>query len=156
MALKSENKEIMGDTYVVTQFQATKALRVLTELGRFVGPSLGMLADIEDMKSLKEMKFPPDLISKAISALVDRADADSVEALIRDLASSTQVQVGSKDKLQNLPNIFEMHFAGSSLPNMFEWLKFALEVHFSDFFGYLAGRGRPESKDEALLQSLAG
>lgn len=133
MALASETREVKGDVYTVTQFKATKALRVLTELGRLVGPSVGLLVDDSEGVSFED----PDLISKAVAALAERADADTVEKLVRTLSESTQVQVGGQGALLQLPAIFDTHFAGSDLPNLFAWLKFALEVHFGGFFDSL-------------------
>ena len=154
MALSSGSKVIRGDEYIVTQFKATKALRVLTELGRIVGPSLALLAT--DSKSGDPEDISQDVVSLALEALVQRADVDVVDRLIKTLAESTQVQIEGQNKRSKLPDVFDIHFAGADLPKLFEWLRFALEVHFADFFDYLVGSGQGVLKSVVTPDQKAG
>lgn len=142
MGLTSVDKTIQGDVYTVTQFKASKAVRVLVELGRLAGPSLALL--VGDEKSGEG-----DALAAAVGVLVERMDGNNVEALINDLAASTMVQVGAQGPLIKLPTVYELHFAGSGLTKLFEWLRFALEVHFSDFLDYLVASGQDVLKGVA-------
>ena len=154
MALESKSKEIKGDTYTVAQFKASKALRTLVELSKIAGPSIAILVE-DDKKGDKKAPLSKDLIGKAMVALTDRLDTSSVESLVNTMAASTTIQVGNAGKPQALLGVWELHFAGSDLPKLFEWLRFALEVHFKDFFDYLAESGRAALDAEEALTEKA-
>lgn len=142
--LKTESREIMGEEYTVTQYPGTKAMRMAVELGRIVGPAIAVMVDggNQEAKSITDVKLPPNLLEKAVTILVDRLDADSAERLVKDLARSTRIRQKGGEQAVALFDVFEMQFAGSGLVKLFEWLRFALEVHFKDFLSYLAASGR--------------
>lgn len=151
MGLKTEDREIAGSVYRVSQLKATKALGLLTELAKMLGPTLGILADAAgnekgklDLASIGNIKVGGDVFGRAVGALVERIDSARVQTLIKELAAVTEVAPEGSDKFLPLPGVFELHFAGR-MGGLFKWLKFALEVQFSDFLSSLAEHGPQES-----------
>lgn len=142
--LETSSKEIgsRGFTYHVTQLPSKKARNTLVRLVRIFGPVLGRL--VEGYQGTKGKKA-------TAAAVLDAVDGASVSSALSELAArlteaeldhactvfgeyteiSSDEDPESRKKLTTQAQ--ELHFAGNTA-ELFEWLGFALEVNFSDFF----------------------
>lgn len=130
---KTETRVIDGVEYRVTQFGALEGRKVLLRLLKAVGP---LFAAFAELKGEGEGKLK-DAIPHLDSALNGLKEED-LEYLCDVFARCTEVKLNGK--WPNLPDVFDLHFTGKYI-SMFAWLKFCVEVNFSDFF-QLATRKR--------------
>jgi hypothetical protein len=134
--------EIKGMTYTVAPLGPSATLDLLADLTKMIAPGLAPIfatgrsmnellnSDTEDLKA--------DFIGEAIKAFAQGIDKTVIKRSIATLADVTTVQV-AEDKAPNLGKIYEMHFKSvHGLPELFSWIKFALEVQYGDFFGAVA------------------
>jgi hypothetical protein len=142
--IEAREAEIKGFRYQVTQLPASKGFRMLAELSRIVGPSMGILADATGgkLRDLGNVKVGSDAFGKATEALFARLETSKVEGMLAELRSTSMVQVDGK--WIKLPDVWELHFRGR-MGAYLQWVKFALEVQFSDFFDLLDSPAPPES-----------
>jgi hypothetical protein len=122
---------------LVSQLPAMRSLRLLTRLGRVVGPSLGLLFKGDDAQ-----------LGEAISALFARLDENEVEHLVSELLfeSGARIEVGGQ--LAEVKSVFASEFAGD-LGAVGALVLEALKVNYSSFFADLAARA-PEGKAAVL------
>lgn len=138
MSLKTESIDLETSegpkTFEVTQLTVLRATKMLTRLGRLLGPSL------KDMKGGTDAEALKMLGAAAIGDLLARLEETEVERLLLDLLETTTVD-GAPVKKQ-----LDLLFAGS-LVEMFKLAAFALQVNFGDFFAALADltRAKPAS-----------
>lgn len=131
--MREENtKQIGGSTYVVRQLPATQAQRLFVRLTKLLGPGVAELT-----------KGKTGMRPAALSVLSQLNESD-VEDITKQMAKMSEVD----NKPLHL--IFETHFTGKHA-DLWQWLLFALEVQFKDFFdvlrGLFAGLGAaPESE----------
>lgn len=125
MGRKSQDREIGGATWTVTQFPATEGLAILTRLLKLAGPALGAVARGEGAKPLEVGTF--------VSGLVDQLDEVETVTLVKRLLRETR-----KDGREVLP-VFDVEFMGNYF-TLLTVLGFVLEVNYGDFFGAL-GQG---------------
>lgn len=118
---KSETKLLESTEYRVTQFGALEGRKVLLRLIKSIGPVLMPAAGAKDLAAA----LPG--IGTALEALKE----EDIEYLCDVFARHTEVRVNGK--WPQLSDIFDLHFGGKYL-EMFLWLKFCVEVNFSDFF----------------------
>lgn len=128
-----EKKEVDSHTYSFSKYGAKESLKVLTRLTRIIGEPLaiGMAAASgkKSGKSLLDTEIDPDIIGKAVRALVDRLDEDEVMGLIEKLTSVGVLCDGKKIN-------FDVHYNGK-LPHLFKVLWAAIEVQYGNFFDEL-------------------
>lgn len=145
MARKTEQRLIGEHTIEVTTLGTQQAVKALALLQRAVGPALGsLLGDAKgaDMDKAVDMALVGRLLSTPI-------DDDAVWKLSEALAAgSVLLEQGGGPLLPRLSKVFEGDLAG-----MFEWLMFAVEVNFADFFkralgGLKAGAGARETSGQ--------
>jgi hypothetical protein len=125
----SQSKVIGQHEYTVTQLTATPAYTLLCKLMKIAGPAFGALAAGSGSGNMGEA------VSIAIRELVARMDEAEVKAIVNQLIGTVLVKIGNTDT--PLSRVFESHFRGGNLSEMFQVLGFALEVNYSDFFGGL-------------------
>ena len=128
-------ERLIGDTrYKVEQLGFRKGRKVFFAVAKIVSPALGEL-----VKGQQATEVSADLageyLGKAIEAFADNIDDERVRWIEEELAAKTLVQQG--DSWIKLRDIWELHFAG--LHGWAGWLKFALEVNFSDFLSESGG-----------------
>lgn len=149
--LEAKEKVIDGVSYKVHQLGARKALRMLQRIIKIVGP--GIATGIQGVdgqggfQAMAEMDIGKLALGQAVKELADRLDEAVVDGIVDELAQVTVVVKG--DKQPALSAIFDLHFAGK-MKQLFQWLLFALEVQFGDFFG---GPGGISAGVGSLLQS---
>lgn len=128
MALETKSKQIGRYTYRVTQLPTSKGRRMLCLLTKAIGPVLGKLAD-GGGKS----------IGIAFEELSERINEADLKELCEVFGESSEVELPDGRRPRLMPEFQEMHFAGQ-FGELFEWLRFCVEVNYSDFFA-LAMRG---------------
>lgn len=121
-------KEIDGEVYKIEQFATSKAIRVLTELGNLLGPSL---QDAIGGAGLKDKGEQNKLFGKAIGDLLMRMDKERNVALAKQLVESVLKGEGAKIN-------FEQDFKGK-LGHLMKLLVAVLEVNYSNFLEDLLG-----------------
>lgn len=137
----SKTKTIDGHTFEVFKLDPFTAQDILIDLGQAIGPALGNVAGgiakltgNEKAESLLDIDTSDPEIGRAVGALFSSLDKAMLRELINKMAEVT-VYVGSEKK-GKLPGIMAVLFRGN-LRLMYQWLWFALEVNFGDFFGWV-------------------
>lgn len=140
MAIETKNKEIKGHRITVSSFPGRKAVGLLAELTRLLGPALlsmltglGLGKTIQAAK-LKELDIDPKLLETAALSLVEKLNADNVVDLVLRLLACTTID----GKAIN-DGVFDLEFAGEPVL-LFQIIGFVLEVNWGSFFG-MAGIG---------------
>lgn len=149
--LTSQDRQIGESIYRVHTLGATPSLDLLLELGRMVGPSLGILVDGLESGKLSEMlsaKLSGDAFGRALEGLASRMDTPKVQGMIAKLRAKTEVDVSGGGAFQQLAPVYEVHFAGK-MSDLFAWFKFALEVQYGDFFALLGSLAPPARAAES-------
>lgn len=114
---------IDGKNYSFQQFSATKGTRLLARVMRIIGEPMGFLAGALNKTA------SPELIGKAVKALTEKLDEDTVERTVKDLLEGA--------RCEGKPVVFDIHFAGQ-YGHLFRVVKAAMEAQFGDFFDALA------------------
>lgn len=136
---QTDEKQIGGYKYRVTQLDALKGRRAFTRLMKVVGPAIGELASGK-----------ADDIAPALEKLVTRLSEDDVDHFCDLFARVTSVSGGDlKEGLSpQLDSIFAAHFSGRYL-EMAQWLIFCFQVNFASFFAgaaSLLGQAAPRAR----------
>jgi hypothetical protein len=127
-----------SETYEVTQFGASKGMKMLTRLTKILGEPMGMLFAEDNAEVDKALPL-------ALKALSDRLDEEMVLDTVKQLLTGIRNHDG---EIQ-----FETHFAGR-LGHMFKLLSKVLEVQFGDFLGVLGVKGSGIPKVGAARKTL--
>ncbi len=131
----SEDRTIGEHIYTVRQLSATPAYTLLNKLLKIVGPSFGALSDDGGLQ-------------KAVQELVSRMDEGEVTKIIKTMISCCEVNLPDGRGIMPLDKVFETHFHGGNLSEMFKLLLAVLEVNYADFF---ASMGNVKAKALAML-----
>jgi len=120
-------REITVDdkSYSVTQFSASKGMKMLTRLVKILGEP--MAAFFSDPDAEMELAFPA-----ALAALSDKLDEDVVLQTVKELVESLTTSEG--------PVQFDTYFAGQ-FGHLFKVLGKILEVQYGDFLSVLVVKG---------------
>jgi hypothetical protein len=141
MSIKTQEKQIAGRRYVVTQLPATRAIKLLRRLGHVLGPALAKAVG-SSRGNLSIATLDVGSLSDAVALLFDRLSESELEYLMRELLSTAQVL--TDDKWVQLSTglagtqPYDAIFAGD-LAGLFGCMAFAIEVNYGDFFGVLRG-----------------
>ena len=136
---QTQSRVIDGITYATAQFSATKGLKLMHRVSRFIAAPLGKMFAETDVKAMASTKSIADFdlsgkaIGEAVQALFEACDEATFEATVKELLSNT-----TRD---SKPIVFDVDFAGK-MAHLFAVLAFVLEVNYSDFFGGIAGAFR--------------
>lgn len=132
----AQTKTIGEIEYTVNQLPPSQALDMLMDLVKMLGPGLapifsnaGSMAGILD-KEVADLRT--EFFGEAVKALCVGLDKEVTKRVIKTLAGVTTVAPGGL-----LGNIFEKHFMDHGLGAMFQWLPFALQTQYDDFFAVL-------------------
>lgn len=122
--LKTEEKAIGNNTYIVTALGALKGREVFVRMVKMLGGAVDSL----DKNNLGE----------ALTKLADRLDEKDLNYLCDILAKNTDVRLPD-GRAPRLADVFDLHFSANYL-DMLAWLVFALTVNFESFFRGLAAK----------------
>jgi hypothetical protein len=140
-------KSVDGQDYEFQQFGADKALRLLTRLMKIIGEPMAIgVGALQGPGSLLDKNVDGGVLGKAVRALSEKLDEDSVITLVKEfVGEGACVCNGAKV-------IFNTHYE-ARLGHMFKVLKAALEVQYGDFFvdlkGSLGSPSLPTTQDKA-------
>jgi len=123
MARKTEEKVIDGVTYKVTQVGAKEARKVQLRLARVAGALMPLALDGSQGAGALA----------AVASSLARVMTDEDLALVIDTFANQTLFQDPGAGWRGLPEHYDEHFAGAALRHL-RWLRFALEVNFSDFF----------------------
>lgn len=141
-----QTRQIGDHEYTVLQLPAITALKLLTRIGKGVGPALGELAKAlssQQGKSLQDMDI--GAVGAGMAALLAGLEGDELLAILTTLYSTTSYtefdpKAGQprKYELAN-PSVVNAHFQGK-VTRMLQVAAFALEANYADFFDGLRGQ----------------
>ncbi len=117
----TQEKEVDGIVYEITQFSATKSLRLLTRLASYFSEPIGVIVD----KGGLDANLSSDLVSKMAKSLFEKLDESQVEKTVKELLEGV--------RCEGKQILFDTHFQGRLL-HLFKVLKAVLEVQYNDFF----------------------
>jgi hypothetical protein len=142
---EGQTKTIDGDTYRVMLLDPFVATDMLADLGEVLGPSLAALASslggedqikaIVDGTGSEALSFGVTL-ERAVTEFFKRFSKAKQREVINTLAKVTTVVKGVGEE-PSLERVFAVHFRGR-IGALYQWLGFALQVQFQDFFSSLA------------------
>jgi hypothetical protein len=118
---EEQTKEIGASTYLVRQLPATQAQRLFVRLSKLVGPAIAELTT-----------GGKDGLKGAAMHVLGGLEPSDVEDITKQMAKMSEVDNKPLDK------IFDVHFTGKQA-ELWQWLLFALEVQYKDFFDVLRG-----------------
>lgn len=125
---KTQNKDIDGHDWLVTQFPAGEGIKLLTTLTRLIGPTIaGLAGDVKKPSDLANMKLDSKVLQIAVEQLASKLDEDNTLDLVKRLLAGTR-----KDGEEVVPT-FDVAFQGEYL-TLFKVLGFVLKVNYSSFF----------------------
>ena len=133
MSREQTSKMIDGRFYEFSQMGTKKSLKVLATLTRLLGEPLAIaLGSATEKKASKllDSNMSPELLGKAVHALIDRMDDDQILALIEELASRNVM-------CDHKPIIFDLHYSGD-IVHLFKVVMAAIEAQFGNFSGALS------------------
>lgn len=120
----SKTKDIGGVSYEVFMLPPRVGMSMLVDIGKVVGPALGLVnAGSEDGNE-------NEMFMKVASTLISGIDKQTLNYVCDKLSEVTHVNGMPLDK------VFDSHFMGK-MGSLFQWLVFALEVQYSDFLNAL-------------------
>jgi hypothetical protein len=132
-----KTKKIGEHNYTVHMIDPLDAVDITVELSNAVAPSVESLASVVKKtgidKILDEKVENSAAIGAAIGAFLKQLERSKVRELISILAPVTVVEGKGK-----LDQIFSEHFRGKP-GAIYQWLGFAMQVNFADFFDWLRG-----------------
>lgn len=129
MSRNSEDIEIDGTRYTLTQYPATTAVKLLVKLTKVIGKPVAIItaAGLDASLSMS-------LVSEAVDALSQNLDPDQFDKMIKEILSGTRFHL-EDGKSREL--IFDMDFQGR-IGHLFKLLKAVLQFQYSDFLGEIA------------------
>jgi len=139
-------KNIGPDTYQVLMLDPWTASDLLLDLSSIFGPSLsivgsGLLKSGDSKAAFQQLldgvggaesgDVLGENLEKAILSLLDRLSKEKQREIIGILSKVTSVQ--KEAAWPTLESVFTVHFQGR-IKAMYQWMAFALQVQFKDFF----------------------
>lgn len=127
---KQEERQFSDESGTIiattTQLPALRSFRLLTRLGKLMGPAIGRLKGV-GLKSDMSALLP------ALMSLFDNLEPDDVDSLTLQILEGTVVEVGGRPTVLSSTEGVNRVFGGR-LFLMFKVMVFAIEVNFRDFF----------------------
>ena len=121
--IESKEKSINGDTYLVTQLPARRALKLQAKLIRMFGPVLAQCFLTENNKN--------NDIVKGLEILANHIDENAFESLIVELLQGVR-----KNGMELTPATIDMEFAGD-MAGIYQVVWFVIEVNYANFFSMI-------------------
>lgn len=145
MALKSEQREIKGVTYEVTQLAAEPGQRLFFSLVKLLGPAVAAL-----LQEWQGKAVTPATIAAAITELAASLEYKHFRDFVDTFQASTDVlgqDSNGRATRVKLSSMKALAFAGD-YGGLMQWLGFCLEVNFGSFFSDMGLTNRPGVADE--------
>ncbi len=137
MAIDQKTRDIDGVKYTVTQFTATKSIRLMKRIVSLVGEPLFLFA------SGGSEEVEAEGVRSAVATLVQRLDEEDIVELILDMLEGVIAADGAE-----VAKDFDLRFAGK-LGHMVNLLAFALEVQYRDFFDVARSAAKARTSSES-------
>lgn len=128
--ISTQETEINGHVYSVTQLPARRALRLQYKLMKIFAPSLPMLLDFGNGDlGKKTIGITTDKLSDAFLEIFTQMDERTYESMIFEMLQGVR-----RDGVEMTPNTVDIDFMGD-LMSLMKVLWFVLGVNFDSFFG---------------------
>lgn len=127
MAIETQEKEINGDRYTVTQLPARRAIRLKAKLIKILGPVIAQIfVTVTDAKS-SEASQKTNMV-KAVELLGANLNEVDFENTIVEILQGVR-----KNGIELVPAIIDLEFAGE-IDVLYQVVWFVLEVNYASFF----------------------
>lgn len=138
---EEKSKAIGAHTYLVRQLSVTPAQRLFVRVSKLIGPAL-VAAAAEGKAGL----------GTAAAQFFDKLNEDEIELITQQMAGVSEVDG------KPMKGCFELHFSKCGQKELWQWLLFALEVQFGDFFDELLGsmKGDLAAAASSMFPSTSG
>lgn len=155
MATKTDTREIDGMQFMVTGLPAWQSMKMLTRIGRILGPSLAKMVGSKRVgASIMDIELDGAQIGQAVELLFEKLTEAELESISKKLLENSFVDPGDGKGLRPLLPVFDDVMAGKTF-TIFKLLKFAFEVNYSDFSDAAEGIARLQAALKAAPQSPA-
>lgn len=128
--LPEESREIGGLVYTVMPLPTRKALQVMARVLKMAAPGFG------DVASLERAAEHMGALVGTLTALLGELDEAVLLFLCESFAEVSRVETAPGRRLSLGGAQLDEHFRGK-LPDLFEWLKFAVEVTYGPLVPWL-------------------
>lgn len=164
MAIKQETETIEGHAYTVRQFGARTGMTVAFRMFKVLGPALGKLAVLKDLKDGKATKLPEGgvevLLESVFKSVADMAKEEDFLYLVDQFQEVTTLHHRLPDGPGTvvpvaLKTVFDDHFAGR-YGALLKWFLFAGRVNFSSFFSESPGADQTSAGPSVAPVAAAG
>lgn len=126
----TQEKIIDNVKYTTTQFPATKGIKMMHRLGKFISNPIAKLSGmIKPGSKGIDSDVSTEVLGDAVQAFFESCDENTFELTVKELLTST-----TRD---GKPIVFDVDFCGQ-MGHLFKVLAFVLEVNFKDFFSGIA------------------
>lgn len=129
MRQTSERFDIDGVGYQVSQYSASKALRLLAKLAKVAGKPVAMMT-----AGGMDSDIKPDILAAAIEALTESASPEEMVSLCKEILDGVYI---FRPDGQQTAIAFDIDFQGR-MGHLFRVLKKVLTFQYADFLGDLA------------------
>lgn len=149
MGAKTQQKEIGGRTYTVTQLLGFASLRMLNRIARALAPALakaaGSVKGSVNFTDVAKLLGNVDMtgLGDAVGMLFEKLTEDELEGITKVLLGSAWVDYQDDDGKQfhqdlSKKGVFDLEMQGRT-GDVLQLLIFAFEVNYGSFFGALRG-----------------
>lgn len=126
----TQERVIDNVKYTTTQFPATKGIKMMHRLGKFISNPIAKLAGmVKPGSKALDSEVSAEVLGQAVQAFFESCDEATLELTVKELLTST-----TRD---GRPIVFDSDFCGQ-MGHLFKVLAFILEVNFKDFFSGIA------------------
>jgi hypothetical protein len=139
--LETRTKDLDGHTYEVTQLPAMRGMKLLTRIGRAIGPALAKLATSDGTLDTGNA-------GAAMEALFSNLTEGELEHFIREmlLQGGALKQDG---RPLSLAGAFDLEMAGKPM-TILKLLVFAFEANYGDFYAAAGALLAPAASPKAV------
>lgn len=152
--LPEESREIGGLVYTVQALPTRRALQVMTRVLKMAAPGFG------DVASLERAAEHMGALVGTLTSLMGELDENVLLFLCESFAEVSRVEISPGKRLALGGAQIDEHFRGK-LPELFEWLRFAVEVTYGPLVPWLKSiaakaKAEAETKRAADAAKAAG
>ena len=152
MSRHIEEKEIDGNTWMVSQLPATEGLKVLTKLIKIVGKPIGKavkgVTDSNGVGSILDAKIDYAFVGDAIGDLTSRLDEEEVTGLIKRMFRD--VRCDGKEVMPTFDTLFMGRYG-----TMMKVIVFVIGVNFKvPLADYLGGLASEPAQVESIREAI--
>lgn len=147
--LEEREKEIGGLRFKVRQMPGLKSLRMFTRLTKLAGPAIAEVTR-DDRQLAQLLNQDAASLGAAVAVFCQDLDPDEVEAIARELAAHSKVQIEGTDGFVDLVEAIFDDVFGGRIDRLFGWIAFSLQVNYDSFLG--AARSLRSPADSATTK----